>query len=133
MAAEPAPGRSPVLQPEELHPAFARAFNAGDREAVEALFEPGAVFVPRPGEIVSGAAREAATRTFLELGIPIELTPRQAYVCGDLALLISDHRIDGTTPGGERVSIEGTSTDVARRGADGGWRIVIDNPPGTAP
>jgi hypothetical protein len=30
------------------------------------------------------------------------------------------------------VDLHGTATDVARRGADGAWRYVIDNPFGTA-
>jgi ketosteroid isomerase-like protein len=121
-----------IREAAQLHPAFATAFNAGDYEAVEALFEPQAVFVGRPGQVLSGAARKKSILDFLQLGLPIELTPRQVYVCDDLALLISDHRIDGIEAGGRSVAIEGTSADVARRSARSGWRIVIDNPPGTA-
>lgn len=64
--------------------------------------------------------------------MPISVTPRHTYVAGDLALLIVDWVIDGTGPDGARVHLEGTATDVARRGADGCWRYVIDNPFGTA-
>jgi ketosteroid isomerase-like protein len=52
-------------------------------------------------------------------------------VSGDLALLIGDFVIEGTGPDGAPVHQKGTATDVARRGTDGGWRYVIDNPPGT--
>jgi ketosteroid isomerase-like protein len=34
-------------------------------------------------------------------------------------------------PDGEHVHVDGTATDVARRGPDGLWRYVIDNPFGT--
>jgi len=60
-----------------------------------------------------------------------EVRPRHVYTTGDLALLIVDWVIDGTDSGGRAVHIEGTATDVARRGEDGRWRYVIDNPFGT--
>lgn len=39
----------------------------------------------------------------------------------------------GTGPrNGGSVNFQGTATDGARRGSDGRWRSVIDNPFGTA-
>jgi ketosteroid isomerase-like protein len=122
---------SMVTEPAELPATFARAFNAGDLAAIDRLFEPDAVRVLRPGVVVTGADRRAATSSFLQLGIPIALTLRHCYVYGDLALLVGDYVIEGVKPDGEQVHIEGVATDVARRGADGYWRYVIDNPPGT--
>lgn len=117
----------------EQHPAvFARAFNTGSLDAVCQVYEPGAVFVPRPGDPVTGDALRRATTDFLALGLPITVRPRHTYVAGDLALLIVDFSIEGRGTGGEHVHIEGTATDVARRGADGLWRYVLDNPFGTA-
>ena len=58
------------------------------------------------------------------LGLPITVRPRRVEVAGDLALLIVDWTV------GEDIS--GTATDVARRGADGCWRYVIDNPFGVS-
>ncbi|MEV4616862.1 DUF4440 domain-containing protein [Kitasatospora sp. NPDC049258] len=115
----------------DLPYAFAEAFNAGDLAAVDRLFEPGALFVTRPGHTVSGDERRAANAEFLALGIPIRLTLRHAYVLGDLALLIGDYLIEGTAPDGTPVCDRGTATDVARRGPDGCWRYAIDNPSGT--
>lgn len=115
------------------HPAaFAAAFNSGDLAAVEAMYEPGGVFVPEPGSPVTGRNRTAATERFLALGLPIDVRPRHVYVAEDIALMIVDWTIDGPGPDGEPVHIEGTATDVARRGADGTWRYVIDNPFGVA-
>lgn len=68
----------------------------------------------------------------LALGVPIEVEPRHVYVADDIALLIVDWKISGTAPDGAQVDISGTATDVARRGADGIWRYLIDNPFGTA-
>lgn len=122
---------SEVTDPATLPGVFADAFNSGDADAVERLFEPDAVFVTEPGRLVSGDERRAATGEFLRLGVPISITVRHSYVSGDIALLIGDFVIHGTGPDGNPVHIEGTATDVARRGADGCWRYVIDNPPGT--
>jgi ketosteroid isomerase-like protein len=121
---------SDVTDPAKLPGVFADAFNAADAEAIEHLFEAGAVFVTEPGQLVSGDARRAATGDFLKLGVPISITLRHCYVSTDIALLIGDFVIHGTGTDGNPVHIEGTATDVARRGADGCWRYVIDNPPG---
>lgn len=65
-------------------------------------------------------------------GLPIDVRPRHVYLADDVALLIVDWTISGTTADGEDVDIQGTATDVARRGDDGIWRYIIDNPFGTA-
>jgi ketosteroid isomerase-like protein len=116
----------PALLPQ----VFAAAFSSGDPDAVERLFEPEALFVTAPGSTVAGADRRRAHAEFLRLGLPIRLTLRHCYVSGDLALLIGDHLIEGVGPDGP-VRMAGTATDVARRGPDGRWRYVIDNPSGT--
>lgn len=115
------------------HPAvFAAAFNSGDTSAVEGVYEDLGALVPEPGHAVTGAARAAANSRFLDLGIPIDVRPRHVYVADDIALLIVDWSIEGTGPDGARVDINGTATDVARRGSDDKWRYIIDNPFGTA-
>ncbi|GAA0731139.1 DUF4440 domain-containing protein [Dactylosporangium roseum] len=115
------------------HPwTFARAFNTGDAAVVEQVYEPGGVFVAAPGQPVAGAARAAANQRFLDLGLPIDVRPRHVYVADDIALLIVDWTIDGQGADGQHVHLQGTATDVARRGPDGCWRYVIDNPFGTA-
>jgi ketosteroid isomerase-like protein len=116
----------------DQHPhVFARAFNSGDPDAVEAVYEPTGVLVPTPGEPVTGTERREANQRLMDLGLPIEVRPRHVYVHGDLALLIVDWTISGTGQDGEPVHVEGTATDVARRGPDGFWRYAIDNPLGT--
>jgi len=47
-------------------------------------------------------------------------------------LLIVDWSIRGTGPDGHEINLEGTASDIARRGADGKWRYAIDNPFGTS-
>jgi ketosteroid isomerase-like protein len=81
--------------------------------------------------VVTGDAYRQALTGFVSLGLPITLTPKRQVVAGDLALLVLDWRIAGTTRGGDAVELTGTTADVARRGTHG-WRFAIDNPFGTA-
>lgn len=115
------------------HPhALARAFNSFDPEILDLLYEPDAAFVPRPGELTTGSERLRANGAFLALRVPIRVTPRHTYQAGDIALLIVDWIVEGAAADGSSVRISGTATDIARRGGDGYWRYVIDNPFGAA-
>ncbi len=113
---------------------FLRAFNSGDHAAIELMYESDAISVWSPGEQpVSGDARRANVAEFLAMGLPMVASTRHTYVNGDIALLIVDWTIEGTTRAGEDVSLSGTGTDIMRRGADGRWRYIIDNAYGGAP
>ncbi|MFC7549167.1 YybH family protein [Plantactinospora sp. GCM10030261] len=127
------PDSVPLTDDPAQHPfVFARAFNTGDARLVDRVYEPAGVFVAEPGRpVADAAARMAANQQFLDQGMPIEVRPRHVYVAGDIALLIVDYTI-GPDPTGGRTPITGTATDVTRRGPDGRWRYVIDNPFGTA-
>ncbi|MGW1955404.1 YybH family protein [Streptomyces sp. NPDC001920] len=118
-------------RPEEVPAVFAERFNSGDATALAQVYEDAAVLVPQPGTPVTGTDLHAANGRLQELGAPISVRPRHVYRNGDLALLIVDWVIDGTDRDGQAVYVEGTATDVARRGSDGRWRYVIDNPFGT--
>jgi ketosteroid isomerase-like protein len=111
---------------------FLTAFNSGDSAALDNAYEPDSVLIPRPGIPVTGPGRAAANGYLLGLGLPMRAAVRHSYVAGDIALLVVDWLVSGTGPDGHDVNFSGTATDVARRGADGVWRYVIDNPTGTA-
>ncbi len=119
--------------PERLPEVFAERFNSGDLDAVADAYEAGAVFSPEPGVQLTGAEALAAHRSFMDLGLPISVSPRHVYTSGDIALLIVDWFIAGMGRDGAPVHIEATATDVARRGPDGRWRYVLDNPVGAGP
>ncbi|MFE0174429.1 YybH family protein [Streptomyces sp. NPDC059002] len=121
----PAPFSLPT-RAEDVPAAFAERFNSGDADAVRALYEERAAFVPESGDAVHGSAEIAAANApFLAVGLPIAVRPRHVHVAGDVALLVVDWEIEGV--------VRSTATDVARRGADGFWRYVIDSPFGAAP
>ncbi|MFN5156008.1 MAG: YybH family protein [Betaproteobacteria bacterium] len=117
----------------EVAQAFASAFNARDLEALMALYPAGSVFVPAPGQgLASADAVRQALQGFLAIGLPITLSVRHGYEAGDIALLVVDWSIRGTGADGRPINLAGTGTDVVRRGADGRWRYLVDNPFGGA-
>jgi uncharacterized protein (TIGR02246 family) len=117
--------------PGELPGAFVRAFNERNAELFEQLFEPDSLLVLRPGQTCAGERRRAIAGAILADRVPVTVTLRHAYLAGDIALLITDYVHEGTGKDGRPSRTAGTATDVARRGADGVWRYVIDNPSGT--
>ncbi|RSM64629.1 nuclear transport factor 2 family protein [Kibdelosporangium aridum] len=114
---------SSVQHAADLPHAFAAAFNTFDPEQVERVYEPESLLVLDAGHPLTGAERAGANADLQKLGQPITVNPRHVYVCGDIALLLVDWEIPAA-------GISGTATDVARRGPDGFWRYVIDNPLG---
>ena len=123
-----------IMTPEDGHRAFAAAFNAGDVDAILALYEPNAVLVLAPGQTADGLdAIRGALTNFLGLKLPIDLRIGTAAVAGDIALLSSPWTITGPDPGGSPVNLSGTTADVLRKQPDGTWRFVIDSPFGGAP
>jgi ketosteroid isomerase-like protein len=112
--------------------AYCATFATRSGELLDHHYEAGAVLVPRPGHPVTGAQRVAAHNHLLGFGVPINARTRHLYVADDIALLIVDWTIRGTGTDGRPVDLGGTAADVARRGSDGRWRYVIDNPFGTA-
>ncbi|MEN3270651.1 DUF4440 domain-containing protein [Pseudonocardia sp.] len=111
---------------------FLAAFNDGDSDALDRVYEPEGVLVPRSGYPVTGSARSAANAYLLGFGLPMRAHLRHVYVAGDIALLIVDWSLHGTARDGSAVDLRGTASDVTRCGRDGVWRYVIDNPSGTA-
>jgi ketosteroid isomerase-like protein len=124
--------RELAREPDEVPAVFAERFNSGDAAALAEVYEEAGVLVPEPGRPVAGPDRDAANGRLQGLGVPIRVAPRHVYRNGDVALLVVDWVIAGTGPDGAAVRVEGTATDVARRGPDGRWRYAIDNPFGVA-
>ncbi len=112
--------------------AYCAAFATGSADAVDTFYEPGAVLVPQPGAPVTGrSGRAAAYDHLLGFGVPMAAAARHLYVAGDIALAVVDWSMRGTARQGYPLDLRGTAADVLRRGADGRWRYVVNNPFGT--
>ena len=120
--------------PEEVPRLWAETFSAGDLDALVALYEEeDAMLVPQPGEAVTGidGIREALS-AFLALRPTFNLEVRKVLQTGDIALSFAEWTLSGTGPDGEVIEMAAQTSDVLRRQPDGSWRIVIDNPYGSA-
>lgn len=120
----------PTLDLAQIPAAYTAAVNAGDLDALCALYTDDAVFVTGLGqEGVNGIAairevlgRYLATRPVMEF--------EHAYVVlnGDTALARGRWTLTTAGPDGEPSVIAGSSIEILRRQPDGSWRYVIDHP-----
>jgi uncharacterized protein (TIGR02246 family) len=114
----------------DVHPAYLKAFNAGDIEATVACYEPQGCFVSKSGRAACGAAelREVYRITFSNKP-QMKFDIRKVIPAGDdLALVIVEWT--SVLSSGETKVLSGTATDIVRRQADGTWKLVLDNPYG---
>jgi uncharacterized protein (TIGR02246 family) len=119
----------PVTEPEQMHSVFEQAFNAGDLEALMALYEPDAALIPQPGAIAEGMpAIRDSLRWFLDRRGSISLETKLVLRVGDLAYLANRWSLSGgTMPDGSPAELGATTAEVARLQPDGTWLYVIDN------
>lgn len=108
---------------------FAHYFNEGDLDRlIAAYYADGAVLAGSPGAATAGDQLRGALQAYLDTKGKITATTRHVLQSGDTALLVIDWVIAARDPAGQPLHIFGTSTDVVRRGQDGLWRCIIDNP-----
>lgn len=118
-----------MTRPEEFHSKFVAEFNAGNIDAIMALYESDASFVPQPGQVVQG--REAirqATLHFLALKGTMQIKSIFTVHGPGVALTRGQWRLSGTGPEGQPIDITGQSVEVLRQQPNGEWLAVIDHP-----
>ena len=123
----------PARNPEDADIMVGQAVTAGDIEAALSLYEPGATFVPEPGQTVTGSdGIRQVLAGFIATKPQLAVKVDKVIQAGDLALLYSSWSLKGTGPDGGQLNLSGKGTEVVRQQADGTWRFVIDNPFGVA-
>ena len=119
----------PARKPEETDLLDADAVNAGDVNASLALYEPGASFVPGPGQVATGIdAIRQVVGSFFDMKPKLSVEVEQVVQAGDIAPLYSRWTFAGTGRDGSAVNMSGRATKVVRQQPDGTWRYVIDDP-----
>ena len=122
-----------IADPARLPFAYQDALNAGDADAVVALFQPDATMHTFSGKVLTGqvALRAEAAQS---IAAQARLTNKLRYTLtgGDTALIDVEWDLEATLPDGTGISPTGTTTAVARRSADGSWRFAILDCQGTA-
>jgi len=110
---------------------FEQHFNAGDLDAVMALYHAEARFVTRAGETLVGrdAIRDVLAGT---IAAKTQFRSRvvRAVTIGDIAQLYTD--FEGTTvdSAGNTVPVQSKAIEVLRRQPDGGWKLIMGDPNG---
>ena len=115
--------------PVELDRLFEHALNAGDIDALVALYEPQAALMPSPGNVVVGAAaiREALAG-FLAAKPTITTSGKLVAQTGDVALLANRWTLNMTGPDGKPTTMTGNAVELARRQPAGHWLFAMDMP-----
>ena len=117
--------------PEAVYQLFSETLNAGDIDGMMALYEQDAVLVVGPGQTVTGHEQiREALEGYIALKGTITMDSPGIVQGTDLAFLAARSSLDGTGPDGQPVTLGGVTGDVVRRGADGVWRLALDNPVG---
>src|SRR6185437_7531207 len=100
----------------DIDPAFEKAFNAGDLEALLKLYDEQSVLVAEPGKPIKGLENiKQALSGFLALKLPIQLTVRHVYENGEIGFCVADWSISGKAPDGKDVKVGGTSAEVVKK------------------
>lgn len=121
------------LDPLKVIELLDEAFNRGDVEAILGFYEDGAVVVVEPGRLATG---KAELRGMFEWMVANKGVVRQEKThvieAGDIALFTSKWTFTGVGVDGRDISRESYASAVLRKGADGNWRLVVDNAWGPA-
>jgi uncharacterized protein (TIGR02246 family) len=118
-------------KPEDWPQVFEQHFNAGNLDAVIALYDPEAHFVTRSGETLVG--REAI-RNVLSSMIQAKAQLRsrvvRAETVGDVAQLYTDFEGTAVDSSGKTTPIHQPAIEVLRRHPAGDWKLIMGDPNG---
>lgn len=118
------------MTPEAVDTLFGEHLNAGDLDALTALYESSGTLVVEDGAPRVG---HSEIRRYFEgladAGMTIQLKVVKVIRAGDdLAALYNDWTATLTGPDAEQTEITGRAIEIVRRQADGSWRFIIDDP-----
>lgn len=121
-----------ATSPDGIVDALLAHINSLDVDTMLGFYDPEGVIVDAAGRPQRGRERIGAELAkYFAFRLPMQILQRHLFVAGDIASLVLDWSIVGVGPDGAPVHLVATANDIARRGSDGRWRYLIDNPFGT--
>jgi ketosteroid isomerase-like protein len=122
-----------VSDPASFPLVFDEALNKGDIDLLLKLYEPEASFRASDGSVRQGQpALRQEMKALISAKAELHNTLRCVLQSGTTALIIVDWTLELDLPHTGPMKSAGTATNVLRYTADGGWRMLIANPQGTA-
>lgn len=119
----------PPKQPQEMNEIFATAYNSGNVENINALFEQNAKVISYMGDIIQGKENfHHEHLNLLKLGGSMVSKNKFCVEFDDIALLSADWEITTLDEKGQCITHKGTSSEVVRKQPSGDWLYIIDNP-----
>ncbi len=117
------------MTPEETMATIVALRQHGKMEEAAAYFEDDGVLVVQPGSPAVG--RNAVKQGLIAMSkvFPVfNISERTVVQSGTIALHHSRWSAQSVGEKGEPVEVGGVTSDVLRQQADGGWKVVVDNP-----
>jgi uncharacterized protein (TIGR02246 family) len=119
----------PAQTPEDVDRLFGEYVNAGDAEALVALYERGATLLTDSGPATGHAAIREWAAGFLAMKPKIQMSVDKVVEGGgDVAAVYNNWKLTASGPDGATFELAGRATEIVRRQADGTWLFVIDDP-----
>jgi ketosteroid isomerase-like protein len=120
-------------KPEDWPHVFEQHLNAGDLDAVMALYEPGACFVARSGETLVGHDEiRKVPDSLIDAKTYCRSKVIRAVTVDDIAQLYTDFEGTQVDDSGNRVAVCSKAIEVLRRHPDGSWKLIVGDPNGRA-
>jgi ketosteroid isomerase-like protein len=114
-----------VTSPSQFPPSFEAAFASGNIAVLMSYYCADAVLVnPAGGELRGTEAISIYLQRLLARKLTMRIRNQKIVVQPSIALLNNEFEVLE----GRSVLFSGTSTEVLRREADWGWRLLIDHP-----
>jgi len=116
-------------KPEDMNNTFTQAYNSGNVDNIDLLFESEAKVVTYDKSTISGQKEYHQEHlNLLKLGGKMTSINQSCIIFEDIALLSAAWKINTWNEDGEPLEISGKSTEVIRKQNDGTWLYVIDSP-----
>ena len=118
-------------KPDDWPRVFEQHLNAGDLDAVMALYDSEAHFATRSGETLVGVESiRKVLSSMIKARTQMHSRVVRAVTVGDIAQLYTD--FDGTMvdSSGKTTPIHHRAIEVLRRQTDGGWKLIMGDPNG---